>query len=128
MLLFDPLKQRSTETFSTGLADEKLMFENRHELVGTREFIRYPSVQDDPMDFQTLIPHRKGRSGTYPPNSAIEFSSDIRGSLMIRTCRYFHNLKPIHQNSGLFPTLIRHVLSTNQLVTLRISYRNLTLL
>ena len=35
---------------------------------------------------------------------------------MIRTCRYFHNLRPIHQNSSLFPSLIRHVLSSNQLV------------
>ena len=44
-----------------------------------------------------------------------EVAGRNRGSLMIRTCRNFHNLKPIHQNSSLFPPLIIHVLSFNQL-------------
>ena len=39
------------------------MFEiywKRHELVGTREFDRYPPGRS--VDFQALFPHRKGRS------------------------------------------------------------------
>lgn len=53
-----PPKHRSTETFPM----DKKMFENqwkRHELVGTREFIDYPSVQGISVDSQTLFLVRK---------------------------------------------------------------------
>jgi len=54
------------------------MFENqweRHELVGIREFFRYPPVQNVKLDFLTLFPHREDLSGTFLPISGSRFSS-----------------------------------------------------
>ena len=44
-----------------------------NEVLGTREFIRYPSVRVVPVDFQTLFSHREGLSGTVPPISDFRY-------------------------------------------------------